>query len=77
MAKKIELRISNNVDTTKVFSANLRGGGRGIDEETMALESHSNEIAPTLRTLTNWILICEPYEQQKAEQDDTKSVETQ
>lgn len=63
MAKKIELRISNNVDTTKVFSANLRGGGRGIDNETMALETHSNEIAPTLRTLTNWILICEPYEE--------------
>lgn len=63
MAKKIELRISNNVDTTKVFSANLRGGGRGIDDETMALETHSNEIAPTLRTLTNWILICEPYEE--------------
>jgi len=77
MAKKIELRISNNVDTTKVFSANLRGGCRGIDDETMALETHSNEIAPTLRTLTNWILICEPYEQQETKQDNTQSVKTQ
>ena len=30
----------------------------------MALESHSNEIAPTLRTLTNWILICEPMKEE-------------
>jgi len=71
MAKKIALRIANNVDTTKVFSANLRGGGRGIDEDTMALETHSNEIVPTLRTLTNWILICEPYESEQPEEDDT------
>lgn len=60
MVKKIELRIANNVDTTKVFSANLRGGSRGIDDDTMALETHSNDVVPTLRTLTNWILICEP-----------------
>lgn len=78
MAKKIGLRIANNVDTTKVFSANLlSAGGRGIDEETMALETHSNDVCPTIRTITNFVLICEPYEQQETEQNDTKSVETQ
>ena len=40
----------------------------------MALESHSNDIAPTLRTLTNWILICESYEQQETEQTVQKAL---
>lgn len=59
MTKRIKLRIANNVDITKVFSASLRGGIRGIDDETMALETYSNEIVPTLTTKTNWTLICE------------------
>lgn len=62
MAKKIGLRIANNVDTTKVFSANFRGG-RGIDDETMALESHNNNVCPTIRTITNFVLICEPMKE--------------
>lgn len=64
MAKKIGLRIANNVDTTKVFSAKLCGGGRGIDHETMALESHSNDVCPTIRTITNFVLICEPMKEE-------------
>ena len=38
----------------------------------MALETHSNDIAPTLRTLTNWTLICEPMKEEKNKEQELK-----
>ena len=60
--KKIRIRHSNNVDLTQLFSGHLCGGGRGYDNETMALESYSNETYPTLKTV-NFCVIVEVYEE--------------
>ena len=56
--KQLKLRIANNVDTSRVFSASLRGGVRG-EGDCMALETHSNDVVPCVKTLMNWIVICE------------------
>lgn len=58
----MKLRHSNRVDLSRVFSASIRGGIRGIDDDTMALETHSNDICPTIRTISGWVVICEPNE---------------
>lgn len=57
--KKLRLRIANNVDITKVFSASIRGGTRGY-EDACAVESHSNEICPTIKTIEGFTVIVEP-----------------
>lgn len=54
--KKIRLRHSNNVDLTQTFSASIRGGGRGFDD-AMALESHSNDIYPTVKTVNFCVIV--------------------
>ena len=56
--KKLKLRIANNVDTSRVFSASLRGGERG-EGDCMALETHSNDVVPCVKTLMNFTVICE------------------
>ena len=56
--KKLKLRIANNVDTSRVFSASLRGGERG-EGDCMALEPHSNDVVPCVKTLMNFTVICE------------------
>lgn len=55
---KMRLRHSNNVDLAKTFIASLRGGGRGYPD-CMALETFSNDIAPTIRCVNNFTLIVE------------------
>ena len=62
--KKLKLRIANNVDTSRVFSASLKGGVRG-EGDCMALETHSNNVVPCVKTLMNWIVICEPLQETK------------
>ena len=57
--KKLRLRIANNVDITKVFSASIRGGARGY-KDACAVESHSNEICPTIKTIEGFTVIVEP-----------------
>lgn len=57
--KKLRLRIANNVDITKVFSASIRGGTMGY-EDACAVESHSNEICPTIKTIEGFTVIVEP-----------------
>ena len=56
--KKLKLRIANNVDTSRVFSASLRGGERG-EGDCIALETHSNDVVPCVKTLINFTVICE------------------
>ena len=56
--KKLKLRIANNVDTSRVFSASLRGGERG-EGDCVALETHSNDVVPCVKTLMNFTVICE------------------
>ena len=56
--KKLKLRIANNVDTSRVFSASLKGGERG-EGDCMALETHSNDVVPCVKTLMNFTVICE------------------
>ena len=56
--KKLKLRIANNVDTSRVFSASLRGGKRG-EGDCVALETHSNDVVPCVKTLMNFTVICE------------------
>lgn len=60
--KKLKLRIANNVDTSRVFSASLRGGERGY-ADAVAVEAHSNEVCPCIKTVNGFTVIVEPYEQ--------------
>lgn len=62
--KKLRLRISNNVDVSQIFSASIRGGVRGY-EDACAVESHSNDVFPTIKCLGNFTVIVEPYEKNK------------
>lgn len=59
--KKLRLRIANEVDVNKVFSASIRGGVRGF-HDACAIESHSNDVVPTIKTLVGFTVIVEPYE---------------
>lgn len=59
--KKLRIRIANNVDVGRMFSASIRGGKRGYDG-ACALESHSNDVFPTLRTIDGFTVIVVPYE---------------
>lgn len=54
--KKIRLRHSNNVDLTQTFSASIRGGVRGFTD-AMALETHSNDIYPTVKTVNFCVIV--------------------
>jgi len=65
---KLRLRIANSVDTTKMFSAVVRGGVRGYGDSN-ALETHSNDVAPCIRTTEKFVLIVEPHEQQTGADD--------
>ena len=60
--KLIGLRHIHGVSLGKVFSARLMGGERGINDGCNALETYSNEIAPTIRTMPNFTLVVQPYE---------------
>lgn len=60
--KKIRLRIANNVDVARTFSASLLGGGRGYSD-ACALESRSNDVTPTIKTVHGFTLIVEVNEQ--------------
>lgn len=56
--KKIRLRIANNVDITKLFSASIRCGSTYNYELT--LETHSNNTFPTIRAIPSFVVIVEP-----------------
>jgi len=60
--KDIRLRHTNRIDLSKTYSASLRGGVRGFPD-AMALEPHSNEVTPTIKTITGFIVIVQIYEQ--------------
>lgn len=55
---KMRLKIANNVDITKTFTGSIRAGSTYGYETT--LETHSNETFPTIRTISSFIVICEP-----------------
>lgn len=61
--KKLRIRIANNVDVCRVFSASIRGGQRGY-EDACAVESHSNDVSPTIKTVEGFTVIVEPNERQ-------------
>ena len=56
--KKLRLRIANDVNIGRTFSASIRGGSRGY-EDACALETHSNDIAPTIKTVEGFTVIVE------------------
>lgn len=56
--KKIRIRHTNGTDLTRLFSAKLLGGGRGF-YDTLALETFSNDITPTIKCLQGFTLIVE------------------
>ena len=60
---KLKLRIANNVNVTRTFSASLRGGVRGY-ADAVAVEAHSNEVCPCIKTVNGFTVIVEPYEQE-------------
>lgn len=55
--KILKLRIANRVDITRLFSASIRGGARGY-KDALALETHSNDVAPTIKTVDGFTVIC-------------------
>lgn len=57
--KKIRIRHTNGTDTTRLFSAKILGGSRGFDEDTLALETFSNDFTPTIKCLQGFTLIVE------------------
>lgn len=58
--KKLRIRIANEVDVSRMFSASIRGGKRGY-EDACAIETHSNDVSLTIKTLTGFTVIVEPY----------------
>jgi hypothetical protein len=56
MDKKIRIRHTNGTD---LFSAKILGGSRGFDENTLALETFSNDFTPTIKCLQGFTLIVE------------------
>ena len=56
--KKMRIRAANDVDTTRTFSASIRGGVRGYDD-AMAIEAHSNDVFPCVKTLVGFSVIVE------------------
>ena len=61
--KKLRIRIANNVDTSRVFSASIRGGGLRGYADACAVESHSNDVSPTIKTVEGFTVIVEPHEE--------------
>lgn len=59
--KAIRIRKVNDVNLTRLFSAHLCGGGRGYTD-ALALESYSNDIFPTVKTVIGFTFIVEVYE---------------
>lgn len=59
--KKLRLRIANNVDVTQPFSATIRVGVRGF-VDACAVDSHSNDVFPTIKTVEGFTVIVLPYE---------------
>lgn len=58
--KKLRLRIANNVDVTHPFSATIRGGVRGF-VDACSVDSHSNDVFPTIKTFESFTVIVFPY----------------
>lgn len=58
--KRFKLNIANNVDVTKPFSASIRAGSTYNYENT--LETHSNDTAPSIRCVSNFVVIGMPYD---------------
>lgn len=54
--KEIILRHIKGVNLSKPFSAKILGGGRGFGY-ALAMETYSNEIAPTLRAAANNFIV--------------------
>ena len=69
--KKLKLKIANNVDTSRIFSASLRGGVRCVGG-CMICETHSNDVVPCIKTLINFTVICEMKENTMNEEKKTK-----
>lgn len=65
---KLKLRIANNVDVNRTFSASLRGGVRGY-ADAVAVEAHSNDVCPCIKTVNNFTVIVEPNEQKAFKTD--------
>lgn len=61
--KKIGFRHCNMVDMGKTFSASMRGGCRGLDDNTMAIDSFSNDIFPCVKTFMSFTVLVEVYEE--------------
>ena len=57
----IRLRPTKGVDINKPFSGSIRGGGRGY-ADACALEPHSNEVFPCVKTIVGFSVICKIYE---------------
>lgn len=58
--KKLRIRLANDVDIGKPFSASIRGGIRGY-ADACAVESHSNDVFPTIKTVEGFTVIVLPY----------------
>ena len=66
--KRLKLRIANRVDITRLFSASIRGGVRGY-KDACALETHSNDVVPTIKTVDGFTVICFYEDLNKEEQN--------
>lgn len=67
MNKKIKIRHTNGTDLTRLFSAKILGGSRGFDDNTLALETFSNDFTPTIKCLQGFTLIVEVEDEQESD----------
>lgn len=54
--KKLRLRIANNVDIGRTFTASIKGGTRGYSD-ACAIETHSNTEFPTVKTMGGFMVV--------------------
>lgn len=54
--KKLRLRIANNVDIGRKFTACVRGGEK-YGHDSMCIETHSNYDFPTIRATANFVVV--------------------
>ncbi len=72
--KKLGIRICNGVDMTRSCSCQIRGGVRGFDDRTNAIDTFSNDTFPTIRTISGFVGVIIPKQHKVCGFGDTREV---
>ena len=60
--KKIRIRHTGGTNLNELFSGRIMGGERGFGD-SLAMETFSNDLAPTIKCMQGFTVIVEVYEE--------------